>query len=93
MGFEKLREEKSKIDDPVFLDRIRNEFANGLDDLFTDPNFRFGFSVEDAEKVRMGEKIPSGTMIRGVLFKIAQDNRLNPYDIDRLEKIFLESAD
>lgn len=87
---EKFEQKKSRIEDPNFIEQIRQQFADEWEDLVTGE----GTSNEDelgfAQKIREGKKIPEHPWLRSKLVKISQDYRLTPEEIDDLMNIFLE---
>ena len=62
---------KSRLDDQSFIDNFREDFANQLDDIATDPKVHKAIApnVESGNKIRKGKKLDKNdNTIRGVLF-------------------------
>lgn len=88
MNFEKS---DSRLKNQEFFEKIKEAVANKFDDLATDPNLNgAGFPIDLGERIRRGEKVTRGPIIRDALISIGQDFRLTPEEIDELQNIFLE---
>lgn len=83
--------ELSQLRDPNFLKEIQNALADKMDDLATDPQLKGGgFSLDNGEKIRRGEKIPSSRMIIDAVAAVGQDFRLTHDEINELKNKFLK---
>jgi hypothetical protein len=85
-------ERQSRAEDPVVIQKIREQFANEWEELVTKPG---EFITEEdftyLDKIRNGEKVPSKhKWLRDKLVRICQDLRLTPEEIDQVQELFLE---
>ena len=81
----------SRLEDPAFISKIRNQFADEWEELVTGEGHfsqdEFGYG----NKIRHGEKVPSNhKWLHDKLVRIGQDYRLTVDEIDRLKEAFLE---
>jgi len=82
---------KSRIEDPAFIEKIRNQFADEWEEIITGKGLFDEIDYLCLEKIRAGEKVPRNhRWLHDKLVRIGQDHRLSLEEIDRLREIFLE---
>ena len=81
----------SRLEDPKFFSQLQEAVAERLDELATNPKLdKGGFPLDLGEKIRRGEKISGGIMIRDAVIGVGDDFRLTRDEIDILKGRFLE---
>jgi len=86
----------SRVEDSEFIKKVRDAFADDLEEEATEPNLKYSrpeFTARIVESVRMGEKIKNRGDIRGKFIMICQDFRLLPDEIDQLYAVFFRPED
>jgi len=88
----KFESQQSRLSESEFVQKIRDTFADELDELTTDPQFKdAGFNIKMGKKIRVGEKIDgTSVMINDLLVRVGQDFRLTPEEIDSLKEIIFK---
>ena len=88
---ENVEKLKSRLDDPKFVEQVRNKFADEWEEVVTGKGtFKKG-EFEYVNKIRNAERVPSShRWARDLLIRVGQDFKLTVEEIDRLEGLFLK---
>lgn len=91
MKRETFEQPKSRLEDPNFFAQLQEAVAERLDELVTDPTLdKGGFPLDLGEKIRSGEKVSGGRIIRDAIIGVGENFRLTRDEIDVIKSIFLK---
>ena len=83
----------SKLDDPLFVQKLRDEFALKIEEVMTHPAFPLMdyHDTKMAEKIRNGGKAPRGGYWEDHFTALCMRLKISTLeDLDRAKEIFLE---
>jgi hypothetical protein len=75
------------------LPEIIRDFANTLEERYTEPYSNEGINPEDIENIRNNIPVRSSTNLYSLLTRICQEFRLMPDDTDRVRAIVFKNED
>lgn len=93
---EKFEQSRSRLADPEFRKKLKNAFADKLEELATDPKYyKLKLPTDLGAKVRKGEKVSDSDydgLVHSAVLEVISEVRLSLDESDGFKKLLIEGA-